>query len=63
VASDGSTVVTLRSWWHKPGLGGWLEKLSGLVLANRTDVSLKKRLAHVQFEAEKDFSGRARADE
>jgi hypothetical protein len=58
VGSDGATVVTLRSWWHKPGLDGWLEKISGVVLGNWTNVSLKKRLAYVQFEAEKDFSGR-----
>jgi hypothetical protein len=59
VASDGSTVVTLRSWWDKPGLAGWLEKLSGLVVGDGTIVSLKKRLAYVQFKAEKDFSGRS----
>ena len=58
VASDGSTLVTLRSWWQKPGLRGWLEKIAGLVLGNGSDVSLKRRLAYVQFEAEKDFSDR-----
>jgi hypothetical protein len=60
VARDGSTVVTLRSWWEKPGVGGWLEKIRGLVLGSGFDLSLKKRLAYVQFEAEKDSSGHAR---
>jgi hypothetical protein len=61
VAGDGSTVVTLRSWWQRPGLDGWLEKIVGLVTGNWKNVSLKKRLAYVQFEAERAFSGRGQA--
>lgn len=51
-AADGSTLVTLRAWRRRDGLGGWLER----VLASRddaTDFSLRKRLASVQFRAER----------
>ena len=51
-AADGSTLVTLRAWRRRDGLGGWLER----VLASRddaTDFSLRERLASVQFRAER----------
>jgi hypothetical protein len=51
-AGEGSTIVTLRAWRRRDGLGGWLERL----LACRddaTDNSLQKRLTSVQFRAER----------
>jgi hypothetical protein len=50
---DGSTRVTLRSWRDKPGLRGWLQKMLGSGLSRHTDLSLRKRLAYVQFQAER----------
>lgn len=50
---DGSTRVTLRTWWDSPGLAGWLGKIFGPRLAGRTNLPLMKRLAYVQFEAER----------
>jgi hypothetical protein len=52
-ADDGSTLVTLRTWRLKPGLAGWLEKVLGSTLERRTNVNLRRRLAHVQFTAER----------
>jgi hypothetical protein len=54
--ADGSAVVTLSSWRQRHGLGGWLLKLLGSGEAARLE--LRKRLAYVQFEAER----RARQD-
>jgi hypothetical protein len=52
-AGDGSTLVTVRAWRRgRGGLGGWLERLR----ASRDDAthsSLRKRLASVQFRAER----------
>jgi hypothetical protein len=51
-AGDGSTLVTLRAWRRRDGLGGWLERL----LASRDDATnfaLRKRLASVKFRAER----------
>jgi hypothetical protein len=47
-----STRITLRAWRRPTGLGGWLERL----FASRdraTLLSLRKRLAYVQFRAER----------
>ena len=52
-SEDGSTRVTLCSWRERQGLGGWLEKIFGSRLSTSLDVSLRKRLAHVQFKAER----------
>jgi hypothetical protein len=52
-AADGTTLVTLRAWRLKPGLAGWLEKVLGSPLKQRTSIDLRKRLAHVQFQAER----------
>lgn len=49
---DGTTVVTLRAWQSWPGVRGWL----GPLFSPRDDaagLSLRKRLAHVQFRAER----------
>jgi hypothetical protein len=55
---DGTTVVALRSWLVREGLGGWLQKL----LTWGGDggakcMSLRKRLAYVQFKAERAAGG------
>lgn len=50
---DGSTHVTLRCWQHSPGLSGWLEKILRPAAARETNLSLMKRLAYVQFAAER----------
>jgi hypothetical protein len=52
--ADGSAVVTLSSWRQRHGLGGWLLKLFGSDEAARLE--LRKRLAYVQFEAERRAS-------
>jgi hypothetical protein len=47
-----ATRITLRAWRRPTGLGGWLERL----FASRdqaTLLSLRKRLAYVQFRAER----------
>jgi hypothetical protein len=49
--ADGATVVTLSSWRQRHGLAGWLLKLFGSDETART--ALRKRLAYVQFEAER----------
>jgi hypothetical protein len=49
---DGTTLVTLRAWRQRAGLGGWLERL----FASSDDaagISLRKQLAYVQFRAER----------
>jgi hypothetical protein len=48
---DGSTVVTLSVWRRLPGLAGWLQKL--FPRDDATLLSLRRRLAVVQFEAER----------
>lgn len=48
--SDGTTLVTLRAWHLIPGLRGWMRRLVG---HPGFGISLKKRLAYVQFEAER----------
>jgi hypothetical protein len=53
VAGDGSTHVTLRSWRLRPGVEGWLAKIGAAAVADATTLSLKKRLAYVQFRAER----------
>jgi hypothetical protein len=49
-SDDGATFVTLRGWMQAPGLDGWLRKLAGDKAAQ---LSMKKRLASVQFKAER----------
>lgn len=51
VGGDGSTVVTLHAWRLSLGVGGWLQKILGS--GNETNLSLEKRLAYVQFDAER----------
>jgi hypothetical protein len=48
--SDGSTLVCLSAWRVHPGLGGWLLKARG---RSEAAISLRRRLAYVQFEAER----------
>jgi hypothetical protein len=49
---DGSTLVTLHAWRLVPGVRGWLQKLLGSGDA-LTSVQLRRRLAYVQFAAER----------
>jgi hypothetical protein len=51
-AGEGSTLVTLRAWRRRDGLAGWLERLFSS-RHDTTDFSLRKRLASVQFRAER----------
>jgi hypothetical protein len=51
--ADGTTRVTLREWRVAPGLDGWLRKLLGSNVAVLMSVELRKRLAYVQFAAER----------
>ena len=48
---DGSTLVALRAWTSREGLAGWLQKVLGS--RDERNLSLRKRLAYVQFEAER----------
>jgi hypothetical protein len=50
---DGSTHVTLRSWRDSPDRRGWWEKIFGAPMPRETNFSLMKRLAYVQFAAER----------
>jgi hypothetical protein len=50
---DGSTVVTLRAWRLSPGPLAWLRQLLRRALGDAEDLSLRRRLAFVQFEAER----------
>lgn len=50
---DGSTRVTLHSWRVRQGFSAWLEKVFGSAQSRSLDVSLRKRLAYVQFTAER----------
>jgi hypothetical protein len=51
---DGSTCVRLRTWRLVPGVWGWLEKLLGSRrMEATTQIELRRRLAYVQFEAER----------
>jgi hypothetical protein len=48
----GSTLVTVRAWYRRTGPRAWLERL----VTSRDDptgISLRKRLAYVQFRAER----------
>lgn len=47
-----STRITLRAWRRPTGLGGWLERLFA-PRDQATLLSLKKRLAYVQFRTER----------
>ena len=47
-----STRITLRSWRRPTGLGGWLERLFA-PRDQATLLSLRDRLAYVQFRAER----------
>jgi hypothetical protein len=49
----GSTLVDLRSWRIYRGVGGWIDKLFREGPTSAAAISLKKRLAYVQFEAER----------
>lgn len=49
----GPTAVELRSWRTYRGITGWIDKLFREGPSSATAVSLKKRLAYVQFEAER----------
>ena len=50
---DGWTVVTLSTWRLRPGLKGWLEKVFGSGITPTVKTSIQRRLAVVQFEAER----------
>jgi hypothetical protein len=50
---DGTTQVTLHWWRDAPGLTGWLQKLLGNDAEPITRAELRRRLAHVQFTAER----------
>jgi hypothetical protein len=52
---EGSTIVTLSLWRRRPGLSGWVQKLLGTDEATRQ--SLRKRLAFLQYEAERRSGG------
>ena len=51
--ADGSTRVTLLSWRERKGLSAWFQKILGSGLSQGLELSLKKRLAYVQFQAER----------
>jgi hypothetical protein len=50
---DGWTVVTLSTWRLRRGLKGWLEKVFGSGITPTVTTSIQRRLAVVQFEAER----------
>jgi hypothetical protein len=50
---DGSTHVTLSCWRDSPGPRGWWGKIFGAPMPRETNFSLMKRLAYVQFAAER----------
>ena len=52
-ADAGRTLVALRSWRAARGLTGWLERFLGEGPRSAHAISLKQRLAYVQFEAER----------
>jgi len=55
---EGSTLVSLRSWIVRDGPGGWLQKLlTGGCDSEARDLSLRRRLAYVQFKAEHQAGG------
>jgi hypothetical protein len=51
-AGDGSTLVTLRAWRRRAGRLGWIERLFRS-RDRAAELSLMKRLAYVQFRAER----------
>jgi hypothetical protein len=51
-SGHGSTRITLRAWRRGAGVGGWLQRLFA-ARDQATLVSLRKRLAYVQFRAER----------
>jgi hypothetical protein len=52
-SDDGSTRVTLLSWRERKGFSAWFEKILGSGMSQGLELSLKKRLAYVQFQAER----------
>jgi hypothetical protein len=53
-SADGPTIITLRSWTLVEGVGGWVHKLLGRVgSCDAKGFSLRRRLAYLQFEAER----------
>jgi hypothetical protein len=50
---EGGTTVTLNTWRCASGLDGWLQKLFGDRQRGAIGISLRKRLAYVQFAAER----------
>jgi len=59
VDDAGATLVELRSWRHNRGVGEWIDSLIGGGARSDTTLSLKKRVAYVQFEAERRSRGGA----
>jgi hypothetical protein len=56
--ADGPTIVRLRSWTLQEGVGAWVQKLVGWGGSREAKgFSLRKRLAYVQFEAERRARG------
>jgi hypothetical protein len=50
---EGGTTVTLNTWRCASGLDGWLQKVFGDRQRGAIGISLRKRLAYVQFAAER----------
>ncbi len=59
VDDAGATLVELRSWRRNRGVGEWIDSLFGGGARSDATLSLKKRLAYVQFEAERRSRGGA----
>ena len=53
VGDDGSTRVELCSWRSSRGLAGWIYKVLQERAGSDDTLSIKRRLAYVQFEAER----------
>jgi hypothetical protein len=54
---DGATLVNLSTWRDHEGLSGWLGKLQRAATGGGDTMDLKRRLAYVQFEAERNAGG------
>jgi hypothetical protein len=48
-----TTVVALRAWRDNPGLEAWARKVIVRAVGGEETLSLRRRLACVQFEAER----------
>ena len=50
---EGGTTVSLTAWRVAPGLDGWFQRLFGDRQRRAVGLSIRRRLAHVQFAAER----------